>query len=151
MIEQYHGTWGRRVVTRIDPYSITTILYLDPRKRCSWHYHDHAYNQFFVIKGKLEVKTDIGPDNQRNRTMITEGQSFTVQPKIKHEFRTFEEPTIIEEIAYVKYETTDIHREMLGGNIGNYGGDWLEPDLEGVDEDLAQAIKRKHLSQQGCY
>jgi len=33
---------------------------------------------------------------------------------------------------------------MLGGNIGNYGGDWLEPQLAGVDEDLANAIRKKH-------
>jgi len=119
MIEQYHGTWGRRVVTRITSESIITILYLEPFKRCSWHYHDHAYNQFFVIKGRLQVKTNIGPNNQRNFTTISEGQTFTVPPRVTHEFRTYGEPTIIQEIAYVNYETTDIHREVLGGDIGN--------------------------------
>lgn len=112
-----HGTWGRRIVTRETPYSLTTILYLDPNKRCSWHSHKHAYNQFYVISGILEIKTDIGPDCQRNFTTITQGQSFTVAPGTTHEFRTKEKLTVIEEIAYVKYDTTDIFREQLGGNL----------------------------------
>ena len=117
MTTQYHGTWGRRVVTRITPYSITTILYLDPNKRCSWHKHNHAFNQFFVISGALEIKTDIGPDKQRNFTRITEGQSFTVGPGVMHEFRTYAAKTVIEEIAYVEYDKTDIHRELIGGDM----------------------------------
>ena len=115
---QTHGTWGRRVVTRQTPYSITTILYLDPKKRCSWHYHKHAYNQFYVISGMLEIKTDIGPDSQRNYTTITDGQSFTVQPGVTHEFRTKDVPTIVEEIAWVEYDHTDIFRELIGGDLG---------------------------------
>jgi len=114
---QTHGTWGRRVVTRQDPYSVTTILYLDPNKRCSWHYHNHAYNQFYVISGILEIKTDIGPGTQRNYTTITAGQSFTVPPKVTHEFRTKGVPTVIEEIAYVEYDKTDIFRELVGGDM----------------------------------
>ena len=116
-MQQTHGTWGRRVVTRSDSYSVTTILYLDPNKRCSWHYHNHSYNQFYVISGILEVKTDIGPDEQRNFTTITQGQSFTVPPNVTHEFRTKGEPTIVEEIAYVEFDKNDIHRKMLGGDI----------------------------------
>jgi len=112
-----HGTWGRRIVTRKTPYSLTTILYLDPNKRCSWHSHKHAYNQFYVISGILEIKTDIGPGDQRNFTTITAGQSFTVSPGAKHEFRTKHVDTVVEEIAYVEYDHTDIHREQLGGDL----------------------------------
>ena len=112
-----HGTWGRRIVTRKTPYTLTTILYLDPHKRCSWHYHKYAYNQFYVISGILEIKTDIGPDNQRNFTTITAGQCFTVAPGVKHEFRTKGEKTVVEEIAYVKYDSSDIFREQLGGDL----------------------------------
>ncbi len=114
---QSHGTWGERVVTRETPYSITTILYLKANKRCSWHSHKHAYNQFYVISGLLEVKTDIGPDGQRNYTRVFPKQSFTVPPGVTHEFRTLTEYTVVEEIAYVKYDSTDIHREQLGGDL----------------------------------
>jgi D-lyxose ketol-isomerase len=67
----------------------------------------------------LEIKTDIGPGDQRNFTTITEGQFFTVQPGVMHEFRTKGEKTIVEEVAYVEYDHTDIHREQLGGDLGS--------------------------------
>jgi D-lyxose ketol-isomerase len=65
----------------------------------------------------LEIKTDIGPGTQRNYTTITAGQSFTVPPKVTHEFRTKDEETVIEEIAYVEYDHRDIFREQLGGDM----------------------------------
>ena len=121
-MEQTHGTWGRRIVTREDCHSVTTILYLKPNKRCSWHKHSHAYNQFFVISGELTVKTDIGSreePQQRNFTTLQAGQFFTVQPGVTHEFRTGAIETVIEEIAYVEFNKHDIHRKLLGGDINN--------------------------------
>lgn len=119
-MEQTHGTWGRRVVTRRDCYTEVAILYLKPNKRCSWHYHKHKYNQFYVIQGELTIKTDIGPDNQENFTTIKAGQFFTVPPEVTHEFSTggkFLQDTIIEEIAYVKIDDADIYRKRLGGDV----------------------------------
>jgi mannose-6-phosphate isomerase-like protein (cupin superfamily) len=116
-METTHGTWGTRTVTWNDNSQLTAILYLQPKKRCSWHKHTHAYNQFFVIEGELVVKTDIGPDNQRNLQIVTKGQSFTVGPGTYHEFRTRDKYTIVEEIAYVKYDSSDIQRKQLGGDI----------------------------------
>lgn len=112
-MEQFHGTWGERVVTKQTDTTITTILYLKPHRRCSWHLHKTAYNQFYVISGKLGVVTDM--TDETLTTILTEKQIFTVQPGILHEFRTYDEPTIIEEIAYVKYDASDIHRQSLGG------------------------------------
>lgn len=116
-MQRTHGTWGSRVVTWEDDSKLVAILYLEPKKRCSWHKHCHAYNQFFVISGELVVKTDIGPDNQRNYTTVKEGQGFNVGPGVYHEFRTNDLPTIVEEIAYVKYDSSDINRKLLGGDI----------------------------------
>jgi len=112
-----HGTWGTRYVTWKTDTSLTAVLYLKPRKRCSWHKHAHAYNQFFVISGKLGVKTDIGPNDQRQIEIVGPGQTFTVPPGVTHEFQTYEVPTVIEEIAYVAYDPSDIHRTQLGGDL----------------------------------
>lgn len=113
-MDQQHGTWGVRLRTFKTDSCLVTILYLDPHKRCSWHKHDTTYNQFFVIQGKLGVKTDIGPVDKT--TILTEKQSFTVKPGITHEFITYDEPTIIEEVAYIKYDESDIKRARLGGD-----------------------------------
>lgn len=116
---QEHGTWGKRWVTRLTDTSCTAILFLKPNKRCSWHSHKYAYNQFFVVFGELWVKTDIGPDGQRNVTQVKAEQSFTVKPGVKHEFRTGNKDAVIEEIAFVEYDKGDIHRDLLGGNISD--------------------------------
>lgn len=116
-MDTQHGTWGVRTRLWTTPYELHTILYLKPKKRCSWHKHEHSYNMFYVISGELTIKTDIGPLGQRNFTTITQGQSFTVKPGIFHEFRTGEKETTVYEIAYVKYNTNDIHRQQLGGDL----------------------------------
>jgi len=117
-VDIQHGTWGDRIRTYRTDNALVTILYLKPNKRCSWHSHATQYNQFFVISGKLGIKTDIGPGEQRNLTTIGERQAFTVPPGVTHEFQTYDEPTIIEEVAYVKYDSNDIHRKQLGGDLG---------------------------------
>lgn len=111
-MEATHGTWGDRIRTFSWDGGITTILFLKPMQRCSWHQHDHSYNQFFVIAGKLGVKTDKG-----YTTVLEPRQYFTVEPGVFHEFQTYEAPTVIEEIAYVKYNEHDINRDKLGGQM----------------------------------
>ena len=117
MVNQFHGTWGRRVVTFQTDAMIATILFLRPNKRCSWHYHKTAFNQFYVIKGRVYVKSDIGPEGELNTTQLDEGHVFTVQPGVRHEFSTDTLGAVVEEIAYVKYDASDIYREVLGGNV----------------------------------
>ena len=124
-METSHGTWGERVITFKWDGGISTILFLEPNKRCSYHHHNQNWNQFFCIKGKLGVKTDKG-----HITHLTERQCFTVEPGVKHEFMTYNEPTIIEEIAFVKYEPLDIHREMPGGDIPDLLNTYVSPKGE---------------------
>jgi mannose-6-phosphate isomerase-like protein (cupin superfamily) len=111
-MEATHGTWGERWRTFGWSGGLATILYLEPNRRCSWHSHRAAWNQFFVISGCLGVKTDKG-----YTTRLSEKQVFTVEPGVFHEFRTYDLPTIVEEIAFVKYDENDIHRECLGGPV----------------------------------
>ena len=65
----------------------------------------------------MTVATDIGPKGQVNVTTLSEGQFFTVEPGPNHEFRTGDQRTIIEEIAYVEYDASDINRQELGGDL----------------------------------
>ena len=116
-MDTQHGTWGVRTRTFATESCLVTILRLKANKRCSWHKHKHTYNQFFVIEGRLGIKTDIGPDKQRQTTIIGAGQSFVVAPGVMHEFQTYKQPALVEEVAYVKYDESDIHRMQLGGNI----------------------------------
>jgi mannose-6-phosphate isomerase-like protein (cupin superfamily) len=114
MIQATHGTWGERVITFKWDGGISTILYLLPNQRCSWHSHKASWNQFFVVSGLLGVKTDKG-----HTSVLKPRQSFTVEPSVKHEFQTYDQPAVIEEIAYVQYDPNDIERGALGGTLEN--------------------------------
>lgn len=111
-MENTHGTWGRRIRIFQDDHTLTTVLYLEPNKRCSWHYHNTRTDQFFVISGKMGVKTD-----KKYTTILTEGQSFTVEPGVKHEFQTYDKEAVVIEISYTKYDDSDIHRIEDGGDL----------------------------------
>jgi len=68
------------------------------------------FNQFYVVSGMLGVRTEKG-----YTTKLTPGQQFTVEQDVRHEFITYHQPTVVQEIAYVKFDETDIYRERLGG------------------------------------
>jgi quercetin dioxygenase-like cupin family protein len=111
-MEATHGSWGERQRTFAWDGGIVTILRLQPNQRCSWHSHKESYNQFTCISGKVGIKTE-----KNYVTVLSDGHVFTVEPRIKHEFQTYDEPAIVEEIAYVKYDPHDIDREQLGGPL----------------------------------
>ena len=118
-MDQTHGTWGTRTVTYQDDYHIVTILQLDPNQRCSWHGHTSSYNQFYCITGVVGIKTQCGPGDQTRTIKLHPGQIFTVPPRVIHEFITWDQWAIVEEIAYVKYDPNDIDRLELGGATNN--------------------------------
>lgn len=112
MFTQTHGSWGERMRTFRWDGGIVTLLFLRPNQRCSWHSHNSQWNRFTVIEGKLGIKTGKG-----YTTVIHRKQSFEVEPGIWHEFQTYDEHCVVEEIAYVKYDEHDIDRETLGGAL----------------------------------
>ena len=112
MFTQTHGSWGERLRTFSWDGGIVTLLWLRPWQRCSYHHHNETWNRFTVISGELGVLTDKG-----QTTHITSKQMFEVEPGVKHEFQSYYEPVIVEEIAYVKYNEKDIIREALGGEL----------------------------------
>ncbi|PNX46093.1 MAG: hypothetical protein BV459_07115 [Thermoplasmata archaeon M11B2D] len=91
---------------------ICTILFLRPNQRCSWHSHKAVWNQFTCIRGCVGIRTEKG-----YTTKLCEKQTFTVEPNVDHEFQTYEEGAIVEEIAYVIYDESDIDRKSLGGPL----------------------------------
>jgi quercetin dioxygenase-like cupin family protein len=91
---------------------LVTYLNLIPKQRCSWHKHKHLFNQFFVVEGELGVKTDKG-----YTSILKQGENFTVEPGVKHEFQTYDQPAKVIEIAFVKRLGEDIQRDALGGPL----------------------------------
>jgi len=114
---QTHGTWGRRMRLHQTDSLLVTVLFLDPNERCSWHSHEHQHNLFYVVSGKLVVVTEqrAGEAPKKLATELGPKQSFLVEPHLPHEFQTRDEPTVVVEIAFVKYSVEDIERCRPGG------------------------------------
>jgi len=63
-----------------------------------------------VLSGKVGIHTDDG------ETILEAGQELTVLPDVWHEFRVYEDSTMIEEM-FVEYDESDIERKDVGGNL----------------------------------
>jgi len=104
-------SWGEKVELFRNDLCEVSVLYLQPGQRCSWHSHKAKWNQFFVIDGQIEIRTEEGS------ALVTKHQSFTTNPGQWHEFRTPNGPAVVQEIMYVKYDPEDIDRANVGGPI----------------------------------
>ncbi|RLC75582.1 MAG: hypothetical protein DRJ03_30065 [Chloroflexi bacterium] len=110
-MERTYKTWGEKWNLFQNDLCEVSILHLKSNQRCSWHTHQAKFNQFFVIGGKIRIKTEWGISN------IAKGQIFTTKPGEWHEFQTTDSPALIQEIMYVQYSAEDIQRKKLGGPL----------------------------------
>jgi len=102
--------WGERWLLRQDSTHANSYLKLRAGTRCSWHRHREKYNLFVVLSGKVGIVTADG------EVTLTVGQEFSVAPGVWHEFRAYEDSTMIEEM-FVEYDDGDIERAKPGGDM----------------------------------
>jgi len=114
-MERTRKTWGEKWSIFKNDLCEVSVLKLKPKQRCSWHQHKTKYNLFFVIKGQFVVRLNDG---------VSTGDSdlycngiFTTRPGEWHEFQTKDVYTTVIEIMYVKYDSSDIIRDKIGGPI----------------------------------
>ena len=115
-MERTHKSWGEKWNIFQNDTCEVSVLELNPNRRCSWHRHQAKYNLFFVLSGEIWIKTSEG------LAQVKEKQSFTTRPGEWHEFQTADQPAIVIETMYVKYESEDIERETIGGPVNGATG-----------------------------
>ena len=90
----------------------------------SYHYHNEKINFFYVISGHIQIR------EERGTIDLLPGNSMTVVPDYRHQFRVLE-PSEILEVAWVKkgkITESDIVRLTQGG-ITLASGDVTEDEL----------------------
>jgi len=105
--------WGERHRILLTDNSEIDYLKLKANTFCSQHNHSKKINLFYVLKGKIRIDTEFG------KIVLQKGQSFEIQPPLKHRFVALTNAEMIE-IAYIdkgKINSNDIRREKLGGRI----------------------------------
>ena len=107
MSESWPKVWGKNERIYSDDLSSTNLLHIVKGGTCSLHSHKTKSNVFYVISGKLKLRTDLG------ETILLPGQSFTIYAGTQHRFIALED-TIAIEIMAVRYDENDIDREDQG-------------------------------------
>ena len=110
-MERTFKTWGTKTNTFQNDLCEISILDLKPNQRCSYHRHATKFNEFYVIRGELFIKTEWGTER------VGEGQVFTTRPGEWHEFQTHKTPCLVQEAMFVRYSAEDIERKTLGGPL----------------------------------
>jgi len=105
--------WGKNTEIYQNESTSVNVLNLVKGGTCSLHHHKFKANIFYVINGKLKVRTEMGEE------ILLPGQSFQIAPLLKHQFEAMEESVVVE-IMFVKYNASDIVRENEGF-VQDYG------------------------------
>ena len=74
---------------------------------CSYHFHKCKCNTFYLISGRVLIKTEDGV------TIMSPGESVYVAALVKHQFEALEDSKMIE-IMWIEYSSDDIVRETQG-------------------------------------
>ena len=85
---------------------------------CSEHRHNHKWNRFFIISGKIKIT--IFRENGQDETVLTDGQCTDAYPDGYHVFEALEDTDAIE-IYWVTLDPDDIERRTTGGKRGAEG------------------------------
>jgi len=105
--------WG--YTTEFFRNAMVSAYHLEIKKGgyCSEHRHQHKYNVFYVISGKLELT--IWRDAQKTDvTVIGPGQATAISPGFYHKFKGITECHAIE-MYQVLLIGEDIERRTVGG------------------------------------
>ena len=107
MSEQWPKCWGRNTEVFDNDSVSVNLLILIKGGVCSWHFHRHKSNIFYVVVGKVLIKTE------HNETILEPGHSILVPAPLKHQFEALEDSKMIE-VMWVEYDPNDIVRETQG-------------------------------------
>lgn len=122
-MENINKIWGQR--RRILLNDLVEIDYLTIKKDhfCSIHHHKHKSNKFFVIDGRIKIKSELGD------VILGANQEFTVHPPYTHQYIALTDVLMIE-IAFVAIDENDIERAKQGGRIDKDGKHITENELK---------------------
>ena len=112
--------WGFKYNIYADHYMAIDICFVKEGGFSSWHVHQHQFNSFIVLLGKLTVTRQYNLENKRNIEIAIgpdeSSRKTMVFPQHRHSFLAIKE-TIFIEVGTVKYSRDDIERFSEGGVI----------------------------------
>ena len=87
---------------------------IDAGAHCSKHMHEHKYNQFYVLDGRLSVQVWKNDYSLIDETILDGGESTVVAPGEYHQFKALADTEALE-WYWVELDARDIQRDTVGG------------------------------------
>lgn len=108
--------WGYTTCIHYSNHMEVHLIEIAANGYSSRHYHEHKFNQFFVLTGKLLVHEYLpGKDNPRITHVLTAGMSEQLAPLCQHRFEAEEETFCLEIYWNDAIDPADILRQDVGG------------------------------------
>ncbi len=107
--------WGRTQPVFAWNDTESHLIRVDRGYRCSNHLHNHKWNRFFVITGRLKIVVT-QEDGTFDETVLGPDQIADVPPGVSHRFESLED-TIAMEFYWVGLDPDDIKRHDTGEYI----------------------------------
>ena len=95
--------WGHTVRLPMPNGSEVHVAYINKGGESSWHCHKELVNVFYVVKGKLRITQEVGPD-----MVLEAGDICTVETGNRHDFYAFTDSIVVE-----GYGSVDIDRSKV--------------------------------------
>jgi len=111
--EVENKVWGTTSKIHDNNLSKTSVLEIKRGGTCSWHYHEHRYNVFYVVSGKIVVRWCPSKHGEKHELYLLPGNSLIIAPGESHEFMAMVD-SIVVEVDYADNRPGDIVRLRAG-------------------------------------
>lgn len=107
--------WGATEILLQRPTIEVHRMQIAPNTRCSMHKHEHKWNAFLVLSGRLKIIVRKNDYALTDETILLPGEMMEVAPGEFHRFEAGGEPVDAIEFYYLEPLSEDIVREDCGG------------------------------------
>ena len=109
--------WGTTESLLRTPFVSVDRLKIVPHAQCSLHCHEHKWNAFIVLSGKLSVAVHKRDYELVDVTHLGPGEMTIVRPGEYHRFQSGAEAVDALELYYPQELGEDIVRKDVGGRL----------------------------------
>jgi mannose-6-phosphate isomerase-like protein (cupin superfamily) len=109
--------WGYVSQIHTDPFGVD-YLTIHRGGFSSKHCHQHKFNKFHVISGRLLIRQWV--DDRIDETVLIEGQTLIIPPTLWHQFEALCDCQVIEVMWTSGIDENDIQRIGHGGKEETY-------------------------------
>lgn len=114
-VDSVEKAWGETACIVKHPVFSAHHIKILPGGYCSVHRHTHRVNLFYVLSGRLTVRTWPAHGEQPQDTVLTAGERLGIPTHTYHQFRSETGAEVLEIYYPVLPQDEDIERITAGG------------------------------------